>query len=132
MLVPVVKKVKFAPKTPAIGGSLHRLQEVWHLAIATRRRCAHREFLPDGSSTHQDPGPDLACRAAVGNIPNRDVAEIARIVSNLVRVTHTPAAASVPVATNDIASQLERLAALMDKGVLTPAEFAAQKAKLLS
>lgn len=29
-------------------------------------------------------------------------------------------------------TQLERLAALMDKGILTPEEFAAQKAELLS
>lgn len=32
----------------------------------------------------------------------------------------------------DIASQLERLADLMDRGILTPEEFAEQKAKLLN
>lgn len=33
--------------------------------------------------------------------------------------------------TTDVAGQLERLASLRDQGVLTPAEFDAQKAKLL-
>jgi hypothetical protein len=72
-----------------------------------------------------------AGKSVIKSIPKGDVAKIAGIVSDLVRVAHSPAVAPAPVATNDIASQLERLAALMEKGVLTPAEFAAQKAKLL-
>ena len=42
-----------------------------------------------------------------------------------------PAAAPV-IATNDLITQLERLGQLRDSGVLTEAEFAAQKATLLS
>ena len=39
---------------------------------------------------------------------------------------------SAPEAASDVVSQLERIAALRDRGVLTEAEFAAMKAKLLA
>jgi hypothetical protein len=72
-------------------------------------------------------------KSVVKQIPKTDVVKIATVVSELVRGSHTPPVgpAQSAVAT-DVASQLERLAALMEKGVLTPAEFATQKAKLLS
>jgi len=41
-----------------------------------------------------------------------------------------PAPAAAP-AGDDVVSQLERLAALQQQGILTPEEFAAQKAKIL-
>jgi Sec-independent protein translocase protein TatA len=41
------------------------------------------------------------------------------------------AAPSSSPAGNDVVSQLERLAALQQQGILTPAEFAAEKAKIL-
>ena len=43
----------------------------------------------------------------------------------------TPAAPAAPAAT-DVVSQLERLTALQAQGILTPDEFAAQKAKILA
>ena len=43
-----------------------------------------------------------------------------------------PVAAAPVIATNDLITQLERLGQLRDSGVLTEAEFAAQKATLLS
>jgi hypothetical protein len=42
-----------------------------------------------------------------------------------------PPAAPAPVAATDPIGQLERLGALLQQGLLTPEEFAAQKARLL-
>lgn len=42
-----------------------------------------------------------------------------------------PAPAPAPASTDELISQLERLGKLRDSGVLTEAEFAAQKARLL-
>lgn len=47
-------------------------------------------------------------------------------------VSATPAASAAPAATVDVITQLERLAALKEKGILTDEEFAAEKARLLS
>lgn len=73
----------------------------------------------------------------IERIPKDDVGKVAAIVSRLVRNTHEPApqtesAASPTAGPVDVASQLERLAALLEKGVLTKEEFEAQKTKLLS
>jgi hypothetical protein len=43
----------------------------------------------------------------------------------------SPAAPVAPADTDDLLNQLERLGQLRDSGVLTEAEFAAQKARLL-
>ncbi|GHH66801.1 SHOCT domain-containing protein [Promicromonospora soli] len=43
-----------------------------------------------------------------------------------------PVAAPAPPAADDVFAQLERLGRLRDDGVLTDAEFSAQKAKLLA
>ncbi len=48
------------------------------------------------------------------------------------RAAHSPAAASAPPAADDVVSKLERLAALKERGILTDAEFAEQKAKILA
>jgi hypothetical protein len=66
---------------------------------------------------------------AVRNIPKAQVPKIAMLISNLVQQAEAPVAAAPAT---DVASQLERLAALVEKGLLTREEFAAQKAKLLS
>jgi len=72
-------------------------------------------------------------KSIVQKIPKGEVAKISSIVSSLVRNAHAPSAQpSAQVAPVDVAAQLERLASLMERGVLTPQEFAAQKAKLLS
>lgn len=42
------------------------------------------------------------------------------------------APAAAPAGGTDVVSQLERLAALQQQGILTPEEFAAQKAKILA
>ena len=43
----------------------------------------------------------------------------------------SPAPQAAPAPQTDVVSQLERLAALKDQGILTEEEFAAQKAKIL-
>lgn len=49
------------------------------------------------------------------------------------RAASAPASApTVPAAADDIVSKLERLATLKERGILTEAEFAEQKAKLLA
>lgn len=55
----------------------------------------------------------------VENIPKDETLKVAAIISELVR-------------SGDVVSQLERLATLVEKGILTKEEFEAQKAKLLS
>ena len=72
-------------------------------------------------------------KCLIKNIPKSEVAKISGILSSLVREAHAPAARpSAQTGSGDVASQLERLAALMEKGVLTAQEFSAHKAKLLS
>lgn len=74
-------------------------------------------------------------KSVIQTIPKGEVAKIAAIISSLIREAHevkVPVASTVAPQPVDVASQLERLAALMEKGILTPEEFAAQKAKLLS
>ncbi|HEV2927206.1 MAG TPA: SHOCT domain-containing protein [Propionibacteriaceae bacterium] len=44
----------------------------------------------------------------------------------------SPAPQYSPPPAYDVASQLERLAALQQQGILTPEEFAAQKGKILN
>jgi len=42
-----------------------------------------------------------------------------------------PVASAAPVADEDVFSKIEKLGALLEKGLITPEEFASQKAKLL-
>jgi hypothetical protein len=68
----------------------------------------------------------------VKKIRKVEVAKLSSIVSSLISKTHSrstqPSTQTQPM---DVASQLERLATLVERGILTPQEFAAQKAKLL-
>jgi hypothetical protein len=66
-------------------------------------------------------------------IEKKDVTKVAQIISELVNRTRNGQLAPQPFqGTPDVASQLERLAALKNQGILTEAEFQQQKAKLLS
>jgi hypothetical protein len=73
----------------------------------------------------------------IERIPKDEAGKVAAIISTLVRNTHEPDPPAATTATPitdpaGVASQLERLAELMEKGLLTKEEFDAQKAKLLS
>ncbi len=61
-----------------------------------------------------------------GSMQERRVQEAAKAQENFRQYVQQTAGT-----TTDTAGQLEKLAALRDQGVLTPEEFAAQKAKLL-
>jgi hypothetical protein len=61
-----------------------------------------------------------------GSMQERRVEEAAKAQENFRQYVQQTAGT-----TTDTAGQLEKLAALRDQGVLTPEEFAAQKAKLL-
>jgi hypothetical protein len=61
-----------------------------------------------------------------------EVAKLSSIVSSLVSRAHSPTQPNTQTQSMDVASQLERLAALVERGILTRQEFSAQKAKLLS
>ncbi len=67
----------------------------------------------------------------IETISKKDVTKVAAIISDLVKHVHS--SPSVPQQTQqiDIASQLEKLAELKEKGILTEEEFLSQKAKLL-
>ena len=70
--------------------------------------------------------------AVIGNIPKAEAAKVAGVLSDLVRNSHERSAPARLAAATDVASQLERLAALMDRGLLTKEEFMVQKTRLLS
>lgn len=67
----------------------------------------------------------------INNIAKKDATKVADIISELMRQAQAsrPSAPADPKV--DIATQLEKLAALKEKGILTDAEFQEQKAKLL-
>lgn len=69
---------------------------------------------------------------SITQIQKADVPKVAQIISDLV---HRPAAAAPPanaaVSSDDVVSQLERLAALKAAGALTDEEFQHQKSKLM-
>ena len=72
-------------------------------------------------------------KSIVKKIRKGEVAKISSLVSSLVRNAHSPTTQpKTPPALEDVASQLERLASLMERGVLTREEFARQKARLLA
>ena len=67
----------------------------------------------------------------MSNVMKADAPKIAAIISDLLLKPAVQASAPAPAAEKDIISQLERLAALKEKGILTDDEFAQQKAKIL-
>lgn len=75
----------------------------------------------------------------IGSITKRDVVKIASIIAGLVHGGGTlpqaspseSQAADLYATRKDLASQLERLAALREKGVLTEEEFQVSKARIL-
>ena len=75
----------------------------------------------------------FANKNTVKKLRKVEVAKLSSIVSSLISKTHSRSTQpSTQTQLMDVASQLERLAALVERGILTPQEFAAQKAKLLS
>ena len=69
----------------------------------------------------------------INRVPKKDVLKIAQIMSDLLKpASRTQEPAPAGDNADDVVSQLERLAALKEKGVLTEEEFQAQKAKLLA
>ena len=68
----------------------------------------------------------------IETMSKKDVPKVAAIVSDLVERIHASVNIAQQTQHPDLASQLERLAALKNKGVLTEKEFLVQKAKLLA
>jgi hypothetical protein len=64
----------------------------------------------------------------IENITKTDVVKVAQIISDLVKQSREKPSSP---AGNDVVSQLERLAALKEKGILSEQEFSVQKQKLL-
>jgi hypothetical protein len=65
-------------------------------------------------------------------IDKKDVKKVAEAISDLVKESKETRKCSSSEIKNDIVSQLERLANLKERGVLTEDEFSQQKAKLLA
>ncbi|MBF9073269.1 SHOCT domain-containing protein [Streptacidiphilus fuscans] len=57
---------------------------------------------------------------------------IADLQSRQAAAAHQPPAPATPLAADDVASKLAQLGTMVQQGLLTPEEFAAAKAKLLS
>jgi hypothetical protein len=69
----------------------------------------------------------------IDQLPKTEVKNLANVLSDLVAAARTPAAQQPTSGTgNDVVSQLERLAVLKEKGILSEAEFADQKRKILA
>lgn len=67
----------------------------------------------------------------ISNVWKKTVTAFTNKVRDAMHAKKQPAV-QVPSSEDDMISKLERLGALRDKGVLTPEEFAEQKAKILS
>lgn len=78
---------------------------------------------------------DGAARMEIRNVMKQTVGPFVQAVNRAREAvrqhTHFNGPRPTPVPNVDVASQLERLAELRERGILTDAEFAAQKAKLL-
>lgn len=68
--------------------------------------------------------------AVIGQIPKQHVTPLVQALSNL--VSKKPAMPQSHNIGADVAGQIERLAALREKGVITDEEFQGQKAKILA
>jgi hypothetical protein len=77
---------------------------------------------------------DGAANRTIEMVPKRTVVPFTNAVRDameLLRVRHSPQTPVAPKTETDRVSQLERLAALCEKGVLSEAEFVDQKARIL-
>jgi hypothetical protein len=68
----------------------------------------------------------------IENVSKRDALKVASVISSLVHGEKPRAAQDSPGKGDSLASQMERLSVLRDKGALTDEEFTASKAKLLN
>ena len=69
----------------------------------------------------------------IDNLQKTEALKLTELVSSYIRNLQTKKAPErTRAAVNDIVSQLERLAVLKEKGILTDREFAEQKAKILA
>lgn len=68
----------------------------------------------------------------VQNMLKADAPKLAALISDQVHAVGQGPAGSARPAGGDVADQIERLAALRDKGLLTDAEFQEQKRKILN
>ncbi|TCW83476.1 hypothetical protein C5O80_16180 [Burkholderia sp. SRS-46] len=79
---------------------------------------------------------DGASERIIKNVWKKTVVPFTNKVSDAIRAytraSHQAAAAPAQPAADDVVSILERLAALKERGILTDAEFAEQKAKILA
>jgi len=67
----------------------------------------------------------------IDSIPKNDAPKISNLISDLIRNTHKKDLPTTQNNNMDITSQLERLASLLERGLLTEEEFKTQKEKLL-
>lgn len=72
------------------------------------------------------------CEEIKSVIPKSRVREFGEFVRSKLNIKSEAPPAPVMVQSTSVAEQLERLAALKEKGILTDDEFAVQKAKILS
>lgn len=75
---------------------------------------------------------DSATGRVIENVWKKTVVPFTNRVRDAIQKRKTPASMSVADRQDDIVDKLERLAALMEKGILTSDEFQQQKAKLLA
>ena len=68
----------------------------------------------------------------ISKVFKKNVSLIARTISDLIKETHEPAPINNQNNSVDVATQLEKLGSLKEKGLLTDEEFQTQKTKLLS
>lgn len=88
---------------------------------AMQRRRVHQADQQAGSQAYEQQQQQAALQAAAAQAAAAQA------------VQYAPAPAAAPAAAQyDVVEELERLAALQQQGILTPEEFAAQKAKILA
>jgi hypothetical protein len=67
----------------------------------------------------------------ISRITKKDVQKVAQIISDLINKSREHAQETTDGTQSDVVSQLERLASLKQRGILSNEEFAQQKAKIL-
>lgn len=75
---------------------------------------------------------DGAASRAIDNVAKKSVVAFTNKARDAIESRKRATQAAPAQSADDVVSKLERLAALLDRGVLTPEEFAAQKLRILS
>ena len=121
LIVVTTRRVLFLDK-----GMIYGLKQM-EMPLAQITSVSHKTGLMFGEIEIDTAGG----KKKIETISKKDVIKVAAIISDLVKHIHSSTIAPKQTQQIDIASQLEKLAELKERGILTEEEFLSQKARLL-